>query len=549
MIKRWLAIVVLVTAGLALVGCGSSGSKSSSVVKNGGTLRIGTSSRIDSLNPYVAFNQDAYSTFEYIYPLLVQYDATNRKFVPDFARSWKTSTDGKTWTFTTVAGAKWTDGKPLTAADAAWTINTDVKYKGGGAANAAGLIAHIKRASAPNATTLVVEYEAPVGNVLGQFQQFAILPQHVWTKYTANKGAGLKTFANPAPVVGAGPFKLVKFKQNQIALFKRNATFYGPKPHLDGFGLQMFTNDDALVAALKANDIDMIEDVPATAIKTVKSAGLNVFRVPGVDQTDFIINSSPQKKGNRELLNPKVREAFDHAIDRQQIVRVVFLGTAKPAASIIPPATGDWYNPAVKPAPFDLAAANRLLDEAGYKRGAGGIRVAGGHKMSYEVITPTDVSSIPRTFQIIQASFRKIGVELKQRALDSSAAFDAITAPNTKYLNFDLAMWDWVALMDPDFMLSVVTCDQYGGWSDSGYCDKAYDRMYVQQQLTPDPAKRRTIVWRMQEYLAQRRPYLWLASQDHLSAMSKKWAGLVQSPQGPFNSLSKLSLTSVHQTG
>jgi peptide/nickel transport system substrate-binding protein len=98
--------------------------------------------------------------------------------------------------------------------------------------------------------------------------------------------------------------------------------------------------------------------------------------------------------------------------------------------------------------------------------------------MSYDVITPNDLTGVDRTFQIIQADFQKIGVQLKQRSLDSSAAFDVITAPNGKYLNFDLAMWDWVPLIDPDFMLSVVTCDQYNGWSDSGYCNKGYDAMY-----------------------------------------------------------------------
>jgi peptide/nickel transport system substrate-binding protein len=534
---------VLLAAAVLSVGAAAAPTKS------GGTFRLGTSSRIDSLNPYVAFNQDAYNTFEYIYPELIQYDRTNQKFVPDFARSWTTSKDGKTWTFKTVAGAKWSDGKPLTAEDAAWTINTDIKYASGGAANAAGLIAHIKSASAPNPTTLVVSYAAAAGNVLGQFQQFAILPKHVWSKYTGHKGADLKTFANSAPVVGAGPFTLVKFSKDQIALFKRNDSFYGPKPQIDGFGLQMFSNDDALVAALKAHDIDAIEDVPATSIKTLRSAGFAVKQVPGVDHTDFIINSNPKKKSNRELLNLKLREAFDHAIDRAQIVRVVFLGTAKPGTSIIPPSTGSWYNPAVKTPSYDLALANRILDGLGYKRGSGGIRVAGGHKMSYTVITPTDVSSVNRSFQIIQASFRKIGVELKQRALDSSAAFDAITAPGTKYLDFDLAMWDWVALIDPDFMLSVVTCAQYGGWSDSGFCDKRYDAMYTKQQLTPDQTKRKAIVWQMQAYLAKQRPYLWLADLAHVHAVAKNWVGLVDSPQGPFNSLSKLSLTSVHQTG
>jgi peptide/nickel transport system substrate-binding protein len=543
--KRWLATFVFGACALAVAAFAASAGGSSS--KDGGTFRIATSSGIDSLNPYVAFNQDAYSMFEYIYPFLIQYDRSNKRFVADFARSWKPSNGGKTWTFKTVSNAKWSDGKPLTAADAAWTINTDIKYQSGGAANAAGLIAHITRADAPNPTTLVVHYKAAPGNVLGQFQQFAILPKHVWSAHTGHKGADLKTFPNNPPVVSGGPFKLVKYTKNEIALFQKNDSFYGPKPKVDGFGLRIFGNDDAMVSALKAHEIDAIEAVPATAIKTLKNAGFTITDVPGVDQTDFIINSNLKKTKNRELLNLKVKEAFAHAVDRAHIIRVVFLGRAKPADSIVPSSTGAWHNPKLKPEKFDIAQANQILDKLGYKRGPGGIRVANGHKMAYDVIAPTDVQSVPRTFQILQADFRKIGVQLRQKALDSTAAFDLMTSPNNKYLNFDLALWDWVSLIDPDFMLSVVTCAQYGGWSDSGYCNKQYDSMYSKQQLTPDQGKRRSIVWKMQQYLYGQRPYIWLALQDSVHALSSKWTGLVPSPQGPFNSLSKLSLTSVHQ--
>jgi peptide/nickel transport system substrate-binding protein len=542
--KRGL-LVVLIGVAVSVVMAFASGAGGSRT-RSGGTFRIATSSGIDSLNPYVAFNQDAYSMFMYIYPVLIQYDKSNKQFVPDFARSWKTSKDGKTWTFTTVANAKWSDGTALTAADAAWTINTDIKYKGGGAANAAGLIAHITRAQAPNPTTLVVRYKAAPGNVLGQFQQFAILPKHIWSKHAGHKGADLKTFPNNPPIVSGGPFKLVKYKKNEIALFQKNNLFYGPKPQIDAFGLRMFSNDDAMVSALKANEVDSIEAVPATAIKTLKKAGFTITNVPGVDQTDFIFNSNPKKKKNRELLNLKVKEAFAHAVDRDQIIRVVFLGTARPASSIIPASTGDWANPDLKPEKYDLGLANKLLDQAGFKRGSGGIRTANGHKMAYDVITPTSVSSASRTFQILQTSFSKIGVQLRQKALDATAAFDLMSGPNNKYQGFDLALWDWVALIDPDFMLSVVTCAQYGGWSDSGYCDKRYDAMYSKQQLTPDQGKRRALVRQMQKYLYDRRPYIWLAALDSVDALSSKWTGLVPSPQGPFNSLSKASLTSVH---
>src|ERR1700757_1933382 len=117
--RRWSIVGVVV--GVCAFATAAAGSHT----KAGGTFRLGTSSRIDSLNPYVAFNQDAYNTFEYIYPLLVQYDKSNRHFVPDFASSWRSSNGGKTWTFKTRPPPGWTDGKPLTAKDAAWTINTD----------------------------------------------------------------------------------------------------------------------------------------------------------------------------------------------------------------------------------------------------------------------------------------------------------------------------------------------------------------------------------------------------------------------------------------
>jgi peptide/nickel transport system substrate-binding protein len=537
----------LAMVGVVLAVCVFAAAASGSERKSGGTFRLGTSSRIDSLNPFVAFNQDAYSTFEYIYPELIQYDKANRNFAPDFATSWKATNGGKTWTFKTRAGAVWSDGQPLTSADAAWTINTAIKYKGGATANSAGLIAHITRADAPTPTTLVVHYQAPLGNVLGQFQQFPILPKHIWSTHTGHKGNDLKSFPNNAPVVGAGPFNLIKFQKDQIALFQRNDKFYGPKPNVDAFGLQMFSNDDALVAALKHHDIDAIEDVPATAIKTLRSSGFTIKDVPGLDHTDFIINSNPKKTKHRELLDPRVKTAMDYAIDRAQIVRVVFLGAAHPGDSIISPSSGAWYNPAVKPTPLNLAKANSILDGLGYKKGSDGIRVANGSRMSYDVITPTDVHSIPRTFQIIQADFRKIGIEVKQKSLDSSAAFDAITAPNGKYTDFDLSMWDWVGLVDPDFMLSVVTCAQYGGWSDSGMCDPKYDAMYSKQQLTPNQTKRRAIVWQMQKYLQQKKPYLWLANLDNVSAYGSNWTGIVTSPQGPFNSINKVSLTSIQQ--
>jgi peptide/nickel transport system substrate-binding protein len=532
---------------LAAAGCGGSGSGSS--VKEGGVFRLGSNSSIDSLNPFVAFQADAYVTFEYIYPMLVQYNP-QLQFVPDFARSWTESSGGKVWTFHTQPGAKWSDGKPLTAADAAWTYSTILKYQNGATANSAGYVAHLKSATAPDATTLVLTYKQPVANVLSQMQQTPILPEHIWAKYATGNGKALTRFQNNAPIVSGGPFVLTKYTPKQIVLFKRNPTFYGTKPHINGLGLQFFQTTDAMITALKSHQLDAVETVTPTSVATLKAAHFVVPSSPGVVFDDFIINANPQQDAShKELMNPLVRQAFDAAIDRQAIVHTSLLGHGRAGSSIIPPATGHWSDPAIKPTPFSLTRANHLLDQAGYKMGSNGVRMANGHPMSYTVIMPADIQNTygQRSFQIIQPDFKKIGVQLNLKVLDASAAYNAITANN--YKNFELSMWDWYPLSDPDFMLSVLTCVTWNTWNDTGYCSKAYDSLYQAQSAATTPAKRQQIVNQMQQMIASQRVYLVLDYPDTIEAHSPAWTDLPLVAGISWNSMSKIPFESVHQAG
>ena len=550
---RWVRRVsglaaVAVVAVLAAAGCGSN-SAGGGAIKEGGVFRLGSSSPIDSLNPFIAFQADAYVTFEYLYPMLVQYNA-KLQWAPDFARTWQVSPDGKTWTFHTQPNAKWSDGKPLTAADAAWTLSTILKFQAGPTANSAGYVAHMKSAVAPNPTTLVLTYSRPVGNVLAEMQQTPILPEHIWARYATGSGKALKTFTNPAPIVSGGPFELVKYTPKVIALFKRNPSFYGQKPHIDGLGLQFFGTTDAEITALKSGQLDGVEVVPPTSVATVKAAHFVVGESPGVQFDDFIINSNPkQDPSHKELLNPLVRQAFDNAIDRQAIIGTALLGHGTAGSSIIPPATGHWNDPAVKPAPFDLAKANQLLDQAGYKMGPNNVRIADGHPMSYTVVMSSDIASGygNRTFQIVQADFAKIGVQLTLKVLDPSAAYNAITANN--YRSFELSMWDWYPLADPDFMLSVLTCGTWTVWNDTGYCSKSYDALYAAQSAAVNPAQRQQIVYQMEEMIASQKPYLVLDYANSIEAHSTKWADLPLVDGISWNSMSKIPFESVHLAG
>ena len=558
--RAWL---IAVAAVMALVGaaCGGGGSEGGGgggggeKILEGGTLRVGTSGQIDSLNPFVAFNQNAYITFWYIYPFLVQYDE-KLQFTADFAETWESSDDGLTWTFHTVPNAKWSDGQPLTAEDAAWSINTVLQYQSGATANSSGYVAHVKDAEATDPNTLVVHYSAPVGNVLSQWQQFAILPKHVWEKHSGNNGKDLKSYKpeSELPVVSGGPFTLSDYKKDEIALFQTNPNYYGKeKPHIDGFGLRYFTNDDAMLTAFKNGELDMIDSVPETGVDAVKGNDNWILETgPSVEVNDFIINSNPKKTTHRELLDTDLKEALSHAIDKQTIVDTVFGGYGTPAATFIPPATNgdvEWSNPDLKPETFNTDLANQMLDDLGYEKGGDGIRVADGHKMAYEVITPSSLNWVNRAFQIIQADFEKIGIQLTQKSLDDSAAFEAIGAPDYEYLTFDMSIWGWVPLIDPDFMLSVFTCDQFGGWSDSGYCNPAYDELYQKQGVTIDQEERKAIVWEMEQMIYDDKPYIMLNNEEHIEVHTKDWDGFVLSPQGSLNALSKLTGIQVHRVG
>jgi peptide/nickel transport system substrate-binding protein len=408
----------------------------------------------------------------------------------------------------------------------------------------------MKSATAPDATTVVLTYKRPVANVLSQVQQVPILPEHIWAKYATGNGKALTRFSNGAPIVSGGPFILDKYTPKQIALFKRNPNFYGPKPHIDGFGLQYFGTTDAMITALKSHQLDGVVTVPPTSVATLKAAHFVVRSSPSYTFDDFIINSNPQQQAShKELLNPLLRQAFDAAINRPAIIKTSLLGYGTPGSSIIGPATGHWYNPAIKPTAFNLARANQLLDQAGYKMGPNGVRVADGHPMSYTVILPDSMANdyAQRSFQIIQGDFKQIGVKLNEKILDDSAAYDAILA--NKYKNFEISMWDWGPLPDPDFILSVLTCGSWNVWNDTGYCSKSYDGLYQDQSAATSPAKRQQIVYQMQQMAAATKMYLVLDYPDDIEAHSTAWTDLPLVAGASFTSMSKIPFETLHQVG
>jgi peptide/nickel transport system substrate-binding protein len=549
---RLILVALLAASAVLLSGCDRGFSLNDPGVPGpGGFLRIGTISIINSMNPWFTDDQLALDAQSDIYPRLLQYNLKTLAFEPDFATHWTLSKNGRSWTFTTVPGAEWSDGKPLTAQDAAWTIATMVRLQRGAAALWASAVHGVVSARAPNPTTVIVTYKKPEGDALANLEQIPVLPEHVWAKYAVGNGKAIKGVANvPSaghPVVSGGPFIFVKYTYNEAIVFARNPHYYGTPAHIAGFGVELFSNDDALVAAMRAGEIDAATgdpNLPPTDVRPLREGGFRIVAEPAVAYNDLIINTNPKKVDHRELLNPNVRKAFEYAMDRNTIDKVAFLGYAQPAQSIIPPATGKWYDPAVKPLPYSLAKANALLDAAGYKRGPGGIRIADGHQMSYTVYVSTDNGGEGvRTGEIMTNDFAKIGVKLSFQLTDDDALNSDIYADH--YRKFDMALWGWDTFIDPTYILNVLTCSQWYDNSDSGYCNPTYDKLYKEQGATTNIAKRRKIVYRMQEIIANARPYIIVQDLDVLEAWKTRWTDIIESPDGWFNQFSSDGQTSI----
>jgi peptide/nickel transport system substrate-binding protein len=258
-----------------------------------------------------------------------------------------------------------------------------------------------------------------------------------------------------------------------------------------------------------------------------------------------------------------VKKALSMCIDREKIIEVVFNGYADTVESL-PGHISPLENPNLGPLEHDCAASNQILDELGYAKGSDGVRVVPAttgqyaqpeHKMEYEVITPSLDSidfNVERSFEIVKEGFAEAGVEVTHKVGGDATATYALEtddncdpAKNTGYATFDIAMWDWVGYIDPDFMLSVVTKGQWCSWSDTGWDNPEYDKLYQQQGTTIDPEERERIVHEMQQMIYDNFLYTQLTNHVYLDAHRKEWDGFLTE----LNAYSKDYWTSPHMVG
>lgn len=471
-------------------------------------MKVGWAQNPDSLNPGVGMLNEAYVIYELVYSAMYErlMDGT---YVFDAAESMTMSDDALTYTFKLKPNLKFSDDTPLTAKDVAFSYNLYKTHEDFPYMNT--YTVPFDSVTAPDDTTVVLKLSQVVPDIRYQLVFLYILPEHIWAEQETNgKAAEFENY----PLVGSGPFKVIDYAQGEYVHLGKNQNWYGKQPKIDEIVFQAFSNEDAMVQAIKTGQVDMITEMPLTAVASLKETP-NVVVATGSplapDVTDILINQvSPENcptadggicSGHPALRDKIVREALAFATDKRQLIDVVLLGMGNPGVTLIPDSLVPWFNTSIKDRGYDIAKANTLLDDAGYKDvNNDGVREMPDGKTSLDFrLNWANSSTInERVSKLLVDQYKQIGVKLELQALDE----DTLTSVCCPAFDYDLILWGWGSDPDPAFLLSVMlTREIPTGMSETGYSNSQYDELFDKQSVTVDPEARKGIVWQMQQII------------------------------------------------
>jgi peptide/nickel transport system substrate-binding protein len=462
-------------------------------------LRVGATTIWDAINP--ATGWESYNLRYLFHDGLIEW-AELGTFEPGLAESWTTSEDGLVWTFNIREGLTFHDGTPCTAEDVAWSLNLLME---GMIGPLELYVTGFEEVIALDATTVQITLSEPTALMITARLHYAwILPRSVWEGMTYDE---IMEFEDPAAVIGTGPYKLTEYVEDEYMIIDANEDYYRGKPVIDRIIIQQYATEDAMVQALLAGEVDMIDGVPYTAVQPLEDAdNVEVVIMDSLGLDDLVINSHVNGTQPESLNDPAVRLAMDYAIDKQEIIDVGYAGFGEVAGSILVPVMGEWVSPNIQPLPHDIDEANRILEDAGYLDSDGdGIREdADGNPMEYRLYSE-EFGTAARILEIISNNLLEIGISAPPTLMDGDSLYDLLEPD----WDFDMILWGWGWDPDPDFAVFCFTCLSIEDYlSDCGYCNEEYDDIYYEQGVTLDTEARKQLIWEAQEMLFEDRPYI-----------------------------------------
>jgi peptide/nickel transport system substrate-binding protein len=457
-----------------------------------------------------------------IFAGLVQFD-DDFKPRPYLAKKWEVSADGKDYTFYLEEGATFHDGKPITSEDVAFSLETVKANHPFGVA----MFRAVDRIDITDPHRVIFHLKHPYPAFMAAMHPLLlpIIPKHIY-----GPGEIRKNPANQKPV-GSGPFKFVEWKRGQHIILERNDKFFRQgRPYLDRIILEFIPDSNARTVAMETGATHLISFSYINGDDALRLAKLPQFAMTqkGYEaigsRTWFAVNLRKPP-----LNDKKVRKAIAHVLDRNFIVKEIFMGFGSPATAPFHHA-GPFYNGKLPQYELNLNKANQLLDETGYKRKADGMRFS------------LNVDWIPNpAYQAVceytREQLKKVGINANLRASPDFPGWASKISAWDFDLNFD-SVFDY-----PDPVIGIERMFISKNiknliWTNTmGYNNPEVDRLFAEAQVEQNFAKRKNLYLKVQEILMDELPLIWLQEGGFFTFYNKEFEGIPMDVWGVLNPL------------
>ena len=495
----WLAAASGAVLGAGCRGGGGPGAAPAAPVFPPGAqvLRLAEQDDVPTLDPAAGYDTASWTFEQMIFDTLVRYSDAGVDLVPDVAQSWEVAPDAKQFTFHLRRDVRFTNGRPVTAADFRYEIERvldpatrskgmeyfreiagAVDFQDGRARAVSGIVT-------PDPWTIVFHLTAPDPI----FVQKLAMPfaAAVPREEVARWGEDFSAHA-----VGSGAFKLVQWIGGQRLVLTRNPDYFiKGLPRLDGVVEEIGVSDDLQWLKFEAGAIDVARIPPAEFLYVMKTPRLRALTLHIVDlATDYLGMNCRMKPFD----DVRVRRAFNYAIDKQKLIALLN-GRGVVARGVLPPGL-PGYNPGLRGYPYDPAMARTLLERAGVSKD----------------FAPTLWMRADRTEmmlgQSIQQDLAMVGVHVQLKPVAWAPLLEAIRQPDTVAL-VELA---WEAdFSDPQNFLEVLfSRKQWGGNNDTFYFNPGVERLLAEATPLADSKQRYALYNRAEDIIVADAPWVFL---------------------------------------
>lgn len=491
--KRAISLCLAGLMAVSLAGCGGAGTTEkaaeASGTETGAAAEIGNSEKkeelvfvnyrdIRDLNPHL-YAGEMYAQ-EMLYETLVNITADG--YEGCLAESWDISEDGKTYTFHIRDGVKFSDGEVCDAN--AIKANFDAIIENKDRHTWLEMMNLLVGVSAPDDKTFVIELSEPYYPLLtelGVTRPFAMISPK------AMKDGSTKDGVNA--YIGTGPYVLTDFVTDEYAVFEANENYWGEQPKIKKITVKVIPDNQTRILALEKGEIDMIfgkNMIDADAIN--QYTGNDKFTVSLSDPTStrqIVLNTTKEVLADKE-----VRQALQHATNKQAISDGIFYGLEQPADTLFAK-TIPYCDIDLEPYAYDVEQAQSMLDEAGWVVGADKIREKDGQKLNIDLLYNSDSVTEKAIAEYLQSEYQKIGISLNIHGEEEQSYRD-----NMKAGNFDMVFnICWGTPYDPQSSLAAMRAPVYGDYAAQlGLEDKAeIDQAITDILISTDEQKRQDL--------------------------------------------------------